>query len=71
VANVAVMSSNSYGVAKINTNYGVGLYNGQLQTQIASVEGTKIGTDYYHPISPYNQHAATFYGLAKAAGDTT
>ena len=66
-----IASTTNYGISKINTNYGVGIYNGQLQTQLASIGSTKTGTDYYHPITPYNQHSATFYGLAKAAGDTT
>ena len=31
----------------------------------------KAGTQQYNSIVPYNQHASAFYGLAKAAGDTT
>ena len=34
-------------------------------------EQIKAGTAFYAPLGPGNQHRAVFYGLAKAAGDTT
>ena len=45
--------------------------NGQLVTQRSTDEEIKLGVNNNKPIVPSNQHGATFYGLAKAAGDTT
>ena len=53
--------------------------NGGLEVNalnnIAIVRATnneiKAGSGLSKPIVPYNQHQSTFYGLAKAAGDTT
>ena len=61
------------GVAKIKTNenYGTSVYNKQLIVQLAGTEQIKTGSQYYRPIVPHNQHQSTFYGLAKAAGDST
>lgn len=36
-----------------------------------SVQGCKNGTNAKYPVTPNVEHAAAFYGLAKAAGDTT
>lgn len=72
VANVPYASPNNAGVVKTSPTYGV--YNGAsgvLLTNLATSTQTKAGADAYRPIVPYNQHSATFYGLAKAAGDTT
>lgn len=72
VANVPYAGPNNAGVVKTSPTYGV--YNGAsgvLLTNLATSTQTKAGADTYRPIVPYNQHAATFYGLAKSAGDTT
>ena len=44
---------------------------GTLWLYKAESANIKNGTHQYNPIVPYNQHEAVFYGLAKAAGDTT
>lgn len=61
------------GVVKVNQggNYGLGVFDGELRTMQASDILIKYGTDTWKHISPAKQHTATFYGLAKAAGDTT
>lgn len=47
------------------------MVNGELKTNIADDAQVKTGADMYNIIAPSNAHAASFYGLAKAAGDTT
>ena len=71
VANVPVMSTDGYGVAKINVDYGISMLNGNLRTRAAGDTPIKQGTNTYLPITPGYQHSSTFYGLAKASGDTT
>ena len=72
VANVPIASASSPGVAKV-TNYTHGLQvdDGTLKTYRPTPAQIKAGTDYYRVIVPANQHESAFYGLAKAAGDTT
>lgn len=72
VANVPVASSNTLGVAKV-TNYihGLQIDEGMLKTYRPTSSQIKAGSDYYRVIVPSNQHESTFYGLAKAAGDTS
>jgi len=41
---------------------------GMLFTDYATQSVIKIGGNYYAPVTPVNQHLATFYGLSKAAG---
>lgn len=69
VANVPVATSSVFGVTKP----GNGLFasNGALIINKAPSNIVKAGTQQYAPIVPYNQHESTFYGLAKASGDTT
>ena len=45
--------------------------NGRITTQRATDGEIQIGTNTQKPIVPISQHASVFYGLAKAAGDTT
>lgn len=71
VANVPVASDNDFGVIKTNTNYGTQIAYGNLATVGASGSDIQAGTNGYKIIAPKTQHSATFYGLAKAAGDTT
>lgn len=71
VAEIPIATSNRYGVAKPG-NHGIQTNStGQYITKKASSSEIKLGTDQYNIISPINQHESTFYGLAKAAGDTT
>lgn len=72
VANVPKASQNELGVVKIDSS--LGLYmntNGNLGTNPAGSALIKGGTANYYPLVPQRQHESTFYGLAKAAGDTT
>lgn len=45
--------------------------DGKIVTQGATVDEMKAGVNGFKPVVPSSQHRATFYGLAKAAGDTT
>ena len=61
------------GVVKINAAGGIGINKNSHALGIfpSSETDIKNGTEFNRPIVPYYQHASTFYGLAKAAGDTT
>lgn len=60
------------GVVKVSTDYGLQMTNdGFLRTRSASQAMIKAGENNVNQIAPMFQHASTFYGLAKAAGDTT
>ena len=69
VANVPVASGNNFGVVKVAN--GLRIDTGRLVINRAAIDQIKEGVNGYVPIVPYNQHESTFYGLAKAAGDTT
>ena len=72
VAEIPIAKGNNYGIVKGIGTYGVGIdLEGTLKIYNAQVTDIKNGTSYYLPITPSIQHSATFYGLAKAAGDTT
>lgn len=73
VANVPVGNDTNPGVFKVG-GYGVGVYNydlSKLCVKCAQTNHIKAGTDLYMPIVSGKQHESTFYGLAKAAGDTS
>ena len=70
-ANIPLATSSAPGVAKVNSNYGVQISNGSLLTSIASGNEIKNTSTLYKVITPSNLNSAVFYGLAKAAGDTT
>lgn len=70
VANVPVANATgTYGVVRLGS--GLGTSNGSLVINKASDGQVKEGTQIYRSIVPSIQHSSTFYGLAKAAGDTT
>lgn len=71
VANIPVASASELGVARINTAYGTGIYQNQIFISKATDAQIKLGAHYYKPIVPDDQHKSVFYGLAKAAGDTS
>lgn len=72
VAEIPVMNGSTLGVAKIDTSLGIGKSsNNSLQTNPATETELKGGIVSYKPIVPMEQHFSTFYGLAKASGDTT
>lgn len=71
VANIPIASTD-LGTVKIDSDYGVTANgNGRLYINKATSSQIPLGTSQYRPIVPYNQHEAMFYGLAKAAGDST
>jgi len=55
------------------TDYGVSVTSGTKLVYIvnASESQIKSGSGSYRPVVPGTQHKSVFYGLAKAAGDTT
>lgn len=71
VANIPLASTSTAGVVKFNNTYGAHTSNGTFILDRATDLAIKGGDTLYQPIVPYNQHSATFYGLAKAAGDST
>lgn len=71
VANVPKASSSELGAVKVNGN-GLTMFNsGEIAISPASSAWIKNATDTRAPITPPRQHEATFYGIAKAAGDST
>lgn len=72
IANVPIATSQSAGVVRANADYGISVTSsGRLNTTQPSEAQIKEGTVQYRTITPKFQHISTFYGLAKAAGDTT
>ena len=73
VANIPVANGNVIGVVK-GGNGGTGVIvsnGGTIYVVKATSAGVKGGIDEYRPIVPQRQHESAFYGLSKAAGDTT
>ena len=71
VANIPVATGTVFGVVKAVSTNGVFSESGTLYIGKASTDQVKGGSNNYRPIVPSNQHESVFYGLAKAAGDTT
>lgn len=73
VANVPIADANNFGVAKVGTgSQGITKTSGgTLATVQAQIAEIKLGVNGNKVIVPANQNASVFYGLAKAAGDTT
>ena len=75
MANVPVSSALNYGAVRFSTDYGLQNINvsGSLRLGIlkGSSEDVKSGSNSFKPIVPNSQHESTFYGLAKASGDTS
>lgn len=72
VANIPKATQSKFGVVKSNTRGGVGVDdNGLLYIQEADRDTIKEGINPYAPIVTTNQQFSVFYGLAKAAGDST
>lgn len=69
IANIPKASNTTLGVVKINSDYGLSMGTGGILSISAPSQSIiKTGTNTRRPIVPNNQHEATFYGLAKAAG---
>ena len=74
VANVPIATTTSYGVVKPSNSYGLQVYgsgNTSLGVLTATDANIKSGSSVYAVTQPSKQHQAAFYGLAKAAGDST
>lgn len=70
-AAVPIANTNTLGVVKAQSDFGIRVDSGSLKTVKATSEKIKAGSDSYLPVVSGNQHEAAFYGLAKAAGDST
>lgn len=73
VANVPVASASTTGVISVRDGYdGVRiLFGHRLTITPTNSQQVKAGNNSYLPVTTMRQHEAVFYGLAKAAGDTT
>lgn len=74
VANIPMIGYDHLGVAKLDqySTYGIGMReDGNLQIVGASDSQYKASNSERRPVVPTKQHMSVFYGLAKAAGDTT
>ena len=67
VANVP-MAGTDPGVVKINSGFGIYLYEGALRTSLPTLAQIQAGNNNTLPLTVSNQHNAVFYGLAKVAG---
>lgn len=72
VANIPFATNNSLGVVQTSQNYGTSITStGIIVINTTNAQEIKNGSNVYRPITPSNQHSSVFYGLAKAAGDST
>lgn len=73
IANIPQASTTNIGVIKTDPWFGTAIMSdsGKIYINAASDSDIKTATQMYKPISPSSQHISVFYGLAKAAGDTT
>lgn len=71
VVEMPVADTSTFGVIKGDSTGGITTVNGALQIVKATSADIKSGSNNYRAIVSNNQHASTFYGLAKAAGDAT
>ena len=58
------------GIIRVGNGF-VNSGSGMISISRASSSFVKGGSNSFNPIVPNNQHESVFYGLAKAAGDTT
>lgn len=71
VAEIPVASGSRHGVIKYVTGYGIDGNSAGIYIVGASDDQTKAGTASHIAVVVEKQHKSTFYGLAKAAGDST
>lgn len=71
VADVPVATASSVGVVRTSADRGTRMTSGILGLEPATSAQIKAGTQNYSATPPSRLHEAAFYGLAKAAGDTT
>ena len=70
-ATIPLANTSTYGVVKLGSGLTINQTSGAITTDPASVSTIKAATANYAPIAPNQQHVSVFYGLAKAAGDST
>lgn len=70
VANLPLATSSAIGMVRIGSGLSRNTQTNAISISTASFSEVKAGNNS-QAISTVMQHAATFYGLAKAAGDTT
>ena len=71
MANVPLADRTNPGAVIVGNGLQVSSISNRLITYPSNSSNIKGGTEGYDPIVPSKQHESTFYGLAKAAGDTT
>lgn len=71
IKNTDYATSSKAGVVKTNSQYGTTMSNDQIVIEPAPYSNVKLGSQARQPITTSIQHQATFFGLAKASGDTT
>ena len=72
VANIPKASTSAIGLAKASMTGGTSaLSDGSIIINATNWLQLKKGTNGYNPVVPVNTPSAVFYGLARAAGDTT
>ena len=71
IADVPSATTDNYGVVLIGNGLQISPSTGKLMTNPAISTQVKTGTESFRQITPNVQHQSVFYGLAKAAGDTT
>lgn len=70
VANIPKAASDTFGVTKPSSGLTVNS-SGEMYISKATSTQVKQGTAQYNPLTPSVEHEAAFYGIAKAAGDST
>ena len=71
-AEIPIASGTVSGVVRVSGGVtGLQMSGNTIYTLPATSSQIKTATSTNVPISPYRQHESVFYGLAKAAGDTT
>lgn len=74
-ANIPLATTSTVGVVKVNPTFGTSMRSSPNENTImlskATADTIKSGSQNYQPIVPTYQQYAVFYGLARAAGDTT
>ena len=71
VASIPLASADDYGVVKVDQYQGIRISSNALAVYPSASAQVKAGSNGARPIVPSVQHESVFYGLAKAAGDTT
>ena len=70
VKNTDYATADKAGVVRSGNGVGIDV-SGKLSVVMATIEQIKEGSQNTRSINPSTQYASTFYGLAKASGDTT